>query len=101
MLDLGFAIKVDPVRRTFSNISGTPAYMAPEVCAVLLGTKGAPTQFGFAVDLWAAGISLFLLLGGYPPFEGDTMEEVFNKITTADVRFDGRVWRAVSAEAKV
>ena len=103
LLDLGFAIRVDPLARTFGSVSGTPAYMAPEICNVLLGAPAARERasFSFSVDIWAAGVSLYLLLGGYPPFEGDTMQQVFSKVSTADVRFDGRVWGSVSTAAKL
>jgi serine/threonine protein kinase len=42
--------------------------MAPEL---LLGST-----HGIAVDLWALGCVTFELLTGYPPFTGDTVEEV-------------------------
>lgn len=51
---------------------GTPDYMAPEL---LLGST-----HGIAVDLWALGCVTFELLTGYPPFTGDTVEEVFEHV---------------------
>ena len=51
---------------------GTPDYMAPEL---LLGSK-----HGISVDLWALGCVAFELLTGYPPFTGDTVEEVFEHV---------------------
>jgi serine/threonine-protein kinase len=43
-------------------IGGTPAYMAPEVCA---GLQAEPRS-----DVYSLGASLFFLLTGEPPFEG-------------------------------
>ena len=51
---------------------GTPDYMAPEL---LLGST-----HGIAVDLWALGCVSFELLTGYPPFTGDSVEEVFEHV---------------------
>ena len=51
---------------------GTPDYMAPEL---LLGST-----HGIAVDLWALGCVAFELLCGYPPFTGDSVEEVFEHV---------------------
>ena len=32
--------------------------------------------------MWSAGVSLFLLLGGYPPFDASTTKEVFRRVET-------------------
>ena len=42
------------------------------------------------------GVGLFLLLGGYPPFEGDSREEIEQLILAASITFDEHVWEAVS-----
>lgn len=49
-------------------ITGTPAYMPPEQC------KGLPT--GVAADLYAAGVILFEMLAGHPPFTAPTPRQV-------------------------
>eukprot|EP00727_Mastigamoeba_balamuthi_P008750 m51a1_g4498 putative MAST family protein kinase (723) ;mRNA; f:348082-351117 len=51
---------------------GTPDYIAPEV---LKGEVHGP-----AVDFWALGCILYELLVGIPPFSGDTVAEVFDRI---------------------
>jgi serine/threonine protein kinase len=45
---------------------GTPDYLAPEI---LLGT-----EHGYAADWWSAGIVLFELLTGIPPFTASRPE---------------------------
>ena len=53
-------------------MAGTPYYMAPEVI------NGA---YGPQSDLWSLGVILYTLVSGYLPFQGDTQQIVFRKIT--------------------
>lgn len=50
---------------------GTPFYVAPEIL------NGAHTE---KCDLWSAGVLMFLLLVGYPPFDGESDSEIFFNI---------------------
>jgi len=43
------------------TLCGSPYYMAPEVCA--------RERYGPAVDVWSAGVVLYILLTGSPPWE--------------------------------
>ena len=53
------------------TIVGTPYYVAPEV---LQGS------YDFSCDVWSLGIILFIILCGYPPFEGDNNKEIFKRV---------------------
>eukprot|EP00033_Pygsuia_biforma_P000655 GCRY01000770.1.p1 GENE.GCRY01000770.1~~GCRY01000770.1.p1 ORF type:complete len:310 (-),score=24.75 GCRY01000770.1:321-1250(-) len=71
---------------------GTPGYVAPEV----LQCEG----YGQAVDLWACGVILYILLSGMPPFYSNNTATLFNQIMSADYDFDDPIWVPVSQEAK-
>jgi serine/threonine-protein kinase len=58
---------------------GTPSYMAPEQ---VLGRK----DIDHRVDVWAAGVILFLALTGRKPFEGLSPGEQLAAIVVNDVR---------------
>jgi serine/threonine-protein kinase len=53
---------------------GTPAYMSPEQAAGDLDRLGAPG------DVYALGATLFCLLTGRPPFEGEDVGEVLGRV---------------------
>jgi calcium-dependent protein kinase len=73
------------------SIVGTPYYVAPEVL------EG---NYGFQCDVWSLGIIFYILLCGYPPFEGDNNKEIFKRVMTQEVEFDPAEWSHISQEAK-
>lgn len=77
-----------------TTICGTPQYVAPEII------KGGPARYGPECDLWSAGVILFILLGGYPPFYDESEPRLFEKIRKGKFDFSDDVWGAVSPEAK-
>jgi calcium-dependent protein kinase len=40
-----------------------------------------------AADMWSVGVIVFLLVCGYPPFNGDSQEKIFKKIKRGKFRF--------------
>ena len=72
---------------------GTPGYVAPEV----LQNKGYSSG---AVDLWSAGVILYILLCGFPPFYEEELPALFDSILHARYDFPSPWWDNVSAEAK-
>lgn len=63
------------IRRT--RVVGTPDYLAPEI---LLGTGHGP-----AVDWWALGVIVFEFVTGIPPFNDETVEQIFRNILSRDI----------------
>ena len=57
-----------------SKSKGSPAFQAPEVAS------GDAIFSGFKVDVWAAGVTLFLLTTGRVPFSGASLMHLFETI---------------------
>jgi len=72
---------------------GTPGYVAPEV----LQNKGYSSG---AVDLWSAGVILYILLCGFPPFYEEELPALFDQILKGRYDFPSPWWDAISADAK-
>jgi len=51
------------------------------------------------VDVWALGINIFVLLSGYPPFTGETAEEMITNIKESNIDFNPEAWEKVSSDA--
>lgn len=43
-------------------------------------------------DMWSIGVLLYIIVAGYPPFEGKTTEELYTKISSGEFTFSGREW---------
>jgi calcium-dependent protein kinase len=69
--------------RKMQTIVGTPYYVAPEVL------RG---NYDKSCDIWSLGIILYILLCGYPPFEGDNSKEIFKNVMRQELKFDPEDW---------
>lgn len=87
--DFGFAKKVP--EEGLQTRCGTPAFVAPEI---LVGAR-----YKQPVDMWSVGVILYILLGGYPPFQDPSHRGLFRKIRAADYVFHEDHWGNVSVEA--
>lgn len=75
-----------------SGVVGTPYYVAPEVLA--------GRDYCEKIDVWSAGVVLYIMLAGFPPFYGDSAVEIFEAVLRANLRFPARVFQSVSPAAK-
>lgn len=71
--------------------TGTAYYIAPEVLKKSYNEK---------CDLWACGVILYIILCGYPPFEGSSEKAIMEKIVEGKYRIDGPDWEDISNGAK-
>lgn len=69
---------------------GTPYYIAPEVLN---------NSYDEKCDLWSIGVILYLLLCGYPPFNGYTDEDIIKNVKKGEFRTDDDEWMNISPEA--
>lgn len=89
-IDFGLSIFFESDQR-FSEIVGSPYYMAPEVLR---------RNYGPEVDVWSAGVILYILLCGVPPFWAATEEGIAHAIIRGKIDFQRDPWPKVSKEAK-
>jgi len=88
--DFGFSKRVPA--KGLATRCGTPAFVAPEICSNF--------RYGNKVDVWSCGVILYLLLGGYTPFQSKDMKQLFRKIRAADYAFHEKYWDPISMPAK-
>lgn len=50
--------------------------------------------------MWSVGCILYMLICGYPPFQGKDHNDLFRKIRAADFTFHDKYWKQVSLSAK-
>ncbi|NP_001266123.3 calcium-dependent protein kinase 32-like [Cicer arietinum] len=89
-IDFGLSVFFTPGEK-FNEIVGSPYYMAPEVLK---------RNYGPEVDIWSAGVILYILLCGVPPFWAETEQGVAQAIIRSVVDFKRDPWPKVSDNAK-
>lgn len=86
LADFGFSQAFTPGEATLKTKCGTAYYFAPEIL------DGPYTE---KCDCWSCGVILHLLLCGYPPFQGETDEEIIAKADKAVFDFKKPAWEGV------
>jgi eukaryotic-like serine/threonine-protein kinase len=74
VLDFGISKLTTDTSLTRRNVAiGSPCYMSPEqiTCAVEIDRRA---------DIWALGVTMFEMLTGTVPFDGDTTPQLCNKV---------------------
>lgn len=70
---------------------GTLYYIAPEVLEKNYNEK---------CDIWSCGVIAYMLLSGYPPFDGKNDHEVITNIKKGHVDYSNEIWKKYSPSAK-
>mmetsp|Transcript_26093 Transcript_26093/g.75310 ORF Transcript_26093/g.75310 Transcript_26093/m.75310 type:complete len:474 (-) Transcript_26093:156-1577(-) len=95
VIDFGLARNFDisnPKEELMMTKAGTPYYVAPQV---LLG-KG----YNEKCDIWSCGVICYILLCGYPPFNGDTDNEILKAVKKGSFDFPDIDWARATADVK-
>lgn len=92
LADFGFSKIVKKVNGC-RTLCGTPGYMAPEIL------ERWPA-YDTKCDLWSVGVILFLLLGGYLPFDDQDEDKVFEHTRNGKYFFHPQYWKLISKAAK-
>lgn len=90
--DFGFAKKV-PRPNCLRTLCGTAQYVAPEVLEL------KDTGYDTRADMWSVGVVVYILLGGYAPFEGP-VDLLAQAIISGEYEFHEKYWDEISTDAK-
>ncbi|URD97826.1 calcium-dependent protein kinase [Musa troglodytarum] len=88
-IDFGLSVFFKP-GQIFTDVVGSPYYVAPEVLC---------KHYGPEADVWTAGVILYILLSGVPPFWA-AQQGIFDAIMKGVIDFDSDPWPLISESAK-
>ncbi|KAF5823427.1 putative protein kinase CAMK-CDPK family [Helianthus annuus] len=90
IIDFGLSSFFKP-GEIFTDVVGSPYYVAPEVLLKYYGPEA---------DIWSAGVIIYVLLCGVPPFYADTEEDIFEEVLHGKLDFSIDPWPKISESAK-
>ena len=91
VIDFGMSKRFDSSTKIMSERVGTAYYISPEVL------KG---KYDEKCDIWSAGVILYIIICGYPCFNGDTDDDIFKAILKGKIQFPSPEWDNISNDAK-
>lgn len=70
---------------------GTPYYIAPEVIK---------RNYNEKCDVWSCGVILYIMICGYPPFNGKSNKDIMKNILKGKFYFRDKDWGHISRKCK-
>ena len=90
VIDFGMSQRFDHEKFMTEKV-GTAYYVSPEVI------KG---KYDEKCDIWSAGVILYILICGYPCFNGEDDKEIISSILRGKVQFYSPEWDNISEDVK-
>ncbi|KAJ2520614.1 hypothetical protein H4217_001919 [Coemansia sp. RSA 1939] len=81
--DFGESVMPSDGGNKVTGATGTPAFMAPELC------QGVEEISGEAADIWSLGVCLYGFVFGTLPFKGFSTIEIMDSISSGKLDFPG------------
>ncbi|OEL21925.1 Calcium-dependent protein kinase 3 [Dichanthelium oligosanthes] len=88
--DFGLSVFFKPGEQ-FRDLVGSAYYVAPEVLK---------RKYGAEADIWSAGVILYILLSGVPPFWAENEDGIFDAVLRGHIDFASDPWPSISKSAK-
>ncbi|XVE94502.1 hypothetical protein REPUB_Repub02eG0014100 [Reevesia pubescens] len=89
-IDFGVSVFIEE-GKMYTDRVGNPYCVAPEVLQC---------RYGKEIDVWSAGVILYILLRGEPPFWGETEEEICKAVLEGNLDLKSWPWPSISEGAK-
>lgn len=83
--------KFDIAGKVYKELVGSAYYVPPEVLQ---------RRYGKEIDVWSAGVILYILLSGVPPFYAETEAGIFEEIKKGKLDLESEPWPLISGAAK-
>lgn len=90
IVDFGTSVVFEAKQRMNQKL-GTPYYIAPEVL---------DKNYDEKCDIWSCGVIMYIILCGYPPFNGQNDQVIMERVKIGKFNFDTQEWKQISQEAK-
>lgn len=101
LIDFGMATRFPKGAARMLTLTGSALYVAPEV--LLSGGRNSTKtllHYNEKCDVWSAGVVLYMMLSGTPPFFGKSNKETLQYVMHSKLYFPTKSWRHIHQDAR-